>query len=142
MEILIRNEQQLFPIDEVKIGEITRYILKNELNSNYKREVSIFITNDKTIAYYNEKYRGIEGPTDVLSFPYDDEDEIIGDIIISTETVKRNASEYKIPLLKEFYIVLIHALLHLCGYTHDKIADRNAMFEKQEKYLNIFWEDT
>ncbi len=139
MEILIRNEQDKLSIDEDRVKEVVNFILKRELKTKDKSEISIFITDDETIAYYNEKYRSIEGPTDVLSFSYNDEDELVGDIIISAETVIRNASEYRVSPLREFYFVLIHALLHLCGYTHDKAAERDEMFKKQESYLNAFW---
>jgi probable rRNA maturation factor len=96
----------------------------------------VLITDDEGIRNYNYEYRGLDKPTDVLSFPmqtfrkagwkgiYDPEfDEstgelLLGDIILSLETVKKHASEYGNTIEHETSYILIHSTLHLLGYNH------------------------
>jgi probable rRNA maturation factor len=84
-------------------------------------EVSILLTGDDRIAELNETYRGLPEPTDVLSFPLnDDEDEpfgnILGDIVISVPTAQRQASG---TLENELDALAFHGLLHLLGRDHE-----------------------
>lgn len=93
-------------------------------------EVSVTITNDPSVRLLNSKYRGIDSPTDVLSFPlltslnFGSEcgDTIppisIGDIVISLDTVKRQSAERGQPLTERFTECFIHGILHLLGYDH------------------------
>ncbi len=102
---------------------------------NNQYEISLLITNDNTIHQYNKEYRGKDRPTDVLSFPMEEEI-MLGDIVISIETAKRQAEERDIMLDREAAFLFIHGLLHLLGYDHeiDKQAEEE-MFALQEEIL-------
>ncbi len=104
-------------------------------------------TNDKFIKTLNNKYRGIDKPTDVLSFslqegvvksPEIESDKLLGDIIISVETAQRQADNLNHSMERELTVLLIHGLLHLTGYDHEKGTDYKIMREKENEILKIF----
>jgi probable rRNA maturation factor len=122
-------------------------LLENEhREGNY--EVSITITDDETIRKYNDQYRGINRPTDVISFAFDDIEDVIdyddvvphqlGDIIISHPTAKLQAKQYGHRLERELCFLFVHGFLHLLGYDHQNKEDERVMFDKQEELLNRF----
>jgi probable rRNA maturation factor len=95
----------------------------------------------------NNKYRGIDKPTDVLSFslqegafktPEVESDELLGDIIISVETAQRQADTLNHSMERELTVLLIHGLLHLSGYGHEEDKDYKFMREKESEILKIF----
>ncbi len=89
-----------------------------------------FVT-DATIAKLNSKYRGKKGPTDVLSFSFSSP-QILGDLVISSDTVKRQAKELKISHRQRNLVLIIHGILHLLGYDHVKEKDWIVMSRKEE----------
>lgn len=102
--------------------------------------VSLTLVNDAAIRELNRGYRAKDKPTDVLSFPLDDgPDEargetLLGDVVISVETARRQASDYDAPLQRELYRLLIHGLLHLLGHDHVRAGERRVM-EREERRL-------
>lgn len=98
-------------------------------------EISLLITDDETIHNLNKEYRQKDKPTDVLSFPMDDE-VLLGDIVISIDTAKKQAEEREINIDREAAFLFIHGLLHLLGYDHETSAeDEKEMFVLQEEIL-------
>ncbi|MCL2661871.1 MAG: rRNA maturation RNase YbeY [Oscillospiraceae bacterium] len=115
--------------------------------------VSVLITDDEVIRDYNYEYRGLDEPTDVLSFPmqtfrkagwggiYDPEfDEstgelTLGDIVISLETIKRYAAEYGNTIEHETAYMIIHSTLHLLGYDHDDESSDRIMHNRSKKVI-------
>jgi len=117
------------------------------LKVDEKTEISVLFTDDKFIRSLNNKYRGIDKPTDVLSFslsegsvktPESESDTLLGDIIISVETAQRQADKLNHSREKELAVLLIHGLLHLTGYDHEKDKDYKIMREKESEILRIF----
>ncbi|MBC8499027.1 MAG: rRNA maturation RNase YbeY [Candidatus Atribacteria bacterium] len=146
MEILIKNQQKIIKINQRKIREIVKKVLQH-LRIDEKTEVSILFTDDKFIRSLNNKYRGIDKPTDVLSFslqegvvksPEVESDKLLGDIIISAETAQKQADILNQSIEKELAVLLIHGLLHLTGYDHEKDKDYKIMREKESEILKIF----
>lgn len=116
----------------MKIAEAVFKHLDIEEN-NY--EISLLITDDETIHQLNKEYRQKDRPTDVLSFPMDDE-VMLGDIVISLDTAKNQAQEREIGLDRETAFLFIHGLLHLLGYDHEtSVEDEKEMFALQEEIL-------
>lgn len=77
------------------------------------------LTTDTAIQALNAKWRGVDAPTDVLSFPQDDPDRVVlGDVVVSVETAARQAAERSVTLRDEIRILLVHGVLHLLGYDH------------------------
>lgn len=83
-------------------------------------ELSVVLCSDDDIRSMNSKWRGLDESTDVLSFPQEDPDQVIlGDIVVSIETARRQATERGHTLKDEIRILLVHGLLHLLGYDHE-----------------------
>jgi probable rRNA maturation factor len=83
-------------------------------------DVSILLCGDERIAELNRRYRGIDRPTDVLSFPRGEKGALSGDIAISLETLARNAAAYGVSRDEELKRLAIHGLLHLAGMDHGR----------------------
>ncbi len=118
MSVEISDEQDV-PIDRERLQARLQDALEKAGLSN--AEVSVLLTGDEHIAELNETYRGIPEPTDVLSFPMnDDGDEpfgdILGDIVISVPAAQRQAVD---GLAKELDSLAFHGLLHLLGRDHE-----------------------
>lgn len=104
-------------------------------------EVSILIEEDKGIAELNRKYLNRKGPTNVIAFPMRDgkmpamENNILGDVVISVETAEREGKEAGVGMKKRFAELLIHGILHLLGYDHEKNRYQAEKMRKQEVEL-------
>jgi probable rRNA maturation factor len=86
-------------------------------------EVSVVLSNDDAIRDLNRSHRGIDKPTNVLSFPQDDPDSdrygpLLGDIVVAFETVDREAVDGGLPLRHHLTHMIVHGFLHLVGYDH------------------------
>lgn len=96
-------------------------------------ELSVVLCNDEFIHGLNKEFRDKDTPTDVLSFPLNDEpqnatrDSLLGDVVISIDTAKKQAAAQSHSLLLEVTTLLIHGILHLLGHTHDNDADEAKM---------------
>lgn len=111
-------------------------------------EISIVITDDEDIREINKNYRNIDKPTNVLSFPMDDENmvipglKILGDIVISEDTAIKEAQEAKITLDQRISQLLIHGILHLLGYDHEISEEEDEkMTQKSIELLSIIEKD-
>lgn len=100
-----------------------------------EKTVSLILTDDAEIWSLNRQFRGVDRPTDVLSFPADEE-EYLGDIFISVDRLLAQAEEYGHSAEREFAFLLVHGLLHLMGYDHHDPEQEQEMFTKQEEILN------
>lgn len=107
-------------------------------------QLSVLVTSDEEMAKLNLAFLGIDEPTDVLSFPdeadgfFDEVDALpyLGDIAIGIETATRQAEEHSHSLDAELAHLLVHGILHLCGYDHvTGPEDEARMREREEHYL-------
>ncbi|MFA5714533.1 MAG: rRNA maturation RNase YbeY [Candidatus Paceibacterota bacterium] len=117
-------------IDKNFLKKVAQKILKAEgVKSN--EEISIAIIDSLEIKKLNKQYRKKNRPTDVLSFGKVREE--IAEIVICPEEVEKNGKDFK----KELIEVLIHGVLHLLSYDHEKKkSDAEVMFKKQKEYLS------
>ncbi len=107
-------------------------------------EFNVIIVDNEKIHEINKTYRGVDRPTDVISFAledfkditYENNYRVLGDIYISIDKVKEQAKEYGHSEKRELAFLAVHGLLHLLGYDHMEKEDEKIMFEKQEKILN------
>lgn len=141
VEIINETDLKIDYIDVMK--ELINYALKYEKIDN--AVFNIIIVDNEYIHKLNKEYRGIDRPTDVISFALEDsQDEIksdvrvLGDIYISIDKVYEQALEYEHSNLREICFLMIHGFLHLLGYDHIKKTDEKVMFAKQEEILNGF----
>jgi rRNA maturation RNase YbeY len=104
-------------------------------------ELSILLTDDAFITDLNRRYRGKEGPTNVLAFPMSEkplagsEAGVLGDIVVSLDTARREADASKEPLPQTVFRLLIHGLLHLLGYDHETSEEEALRMEKAQERL-------
>ena len=98
-------------------------------------ELSVVLCSDEHIRALNRAWRGKDSPTDVLSFPMEDE-VVLGDLVVSLETCARQAKERSYGLRDELRVLLVHGLLHLLGYDHESgPEDLAEMAEAEAKLL-------
>jgi probable rRNA maturation factor len=106
---------------------------------------NVIIVDNKKIHEINKEYRGLDRPTDVISFALEDDKSfnttdfrVLGDIYISIDKTREQAEEYGHSFKRELYFLAIHGLLHLLGYDHMKKEDEKVMFAKQEEVLSRY----
>jgi rRNA maturation RNase YbeY len=106
-------------------------------------ELSILITDDKHIAELNSRFLKRKGPTNVLAFSIRDDDPtqpetlMLGDIVISLDAAMRDAKKAGESLTKMIDRLLIHGLLHLLGYDHERSEEARKMEEEMERLLTM-----
>ena len=103
-----------------------------------KAELSIVLVSDAQIRRLNKLYRNKDKPTDVLSFPIGEKVEdwlILGDIVISVDTAKRQAKELGYSLEEELKRLLVHGLVHLLGYDHELGGEEEKKFFELEEFV-------
>lgn len=135
------------PHIEKLISEILAHAAKEE-GLTGETEVSVTFMSDDDIQVVNAEYRGLDKPTDVISFALEEMTEgevaiigeqdmptVLGDIIISVDTAKRQAAEYGHTLDREMGFLALHGFLHLLGYDHMNDADEVKMFGRQKEIL-------
>lgn len=135
--------------------EVAEAVLEEEC-CPYEAEINLLLTEDEQIHQMNLEFRGIDRPTDVLSFPMIDyelpgefafleEREdcfnpesgelVLGDIVISKNKVLQQAEEYGHSIKREFAFLIAHSMLHLIGYDHIEEGERILMEEEQKRIL-------
>lgn len=164
MEIVIRNSQRLIKIKHTKVKRILRKALrylkeKNRLDPLLvacysSMELSVLFINDRRMRELNLLYRGKDKTTDVLSFPqlcYSVRRKALsvkpynainaqhitqlGDIVVNIHQAKRQAEEHGVTFYEEIARLLIHGLLHLLGYDHEKNKYQARKMREMEREL-------
>lgn len=134
--------------EEEIINKVVQTVLELE-NIKHELEIYITLTNNEEIHKINNEYRQVDRPTDVLSFPMyereeiprlreekeDDVEEVLGDIIISIPKIKEQAEEYGHSYERELAYLTTHGMLHLLGYDHMIEEEKVIMREHEEKVL-------
>lgn len=138
--IYFRNEVKRSGVDVRRLKSVARELLRavNEADS----ALSLSLVNDAEIQSLNREHRGKDKPTDVLSFPlyepgeegHPEGERLLGDVVISIDTARRQAAEYDAPLQNEIYRLLIHGVLHVLGHDHEEPQERSEM-EAEERRL-------
>ncbi len=100
------------------------------------KELNILVTDDEDIARINQQWLGRQGPTNVISFPQDETD-LLGDIVISADTARREASEALTGLGQRLMELLIHGMVHLLGEDHEAGPEEAKRMQRKEQELKI-----
>ena len=122
--INIFKEKVEFIINNIKTDEL---ITLNEVNIS-------FCSNDEIVKIY-KKYLSHDYSTDIITFAYTEKYYTDSDVIISLESVKQNAARYGISFRKELFRVIIHGILHICGYNDSNKNEKVLMRKKENYYL-------
>ena len=144
MPVLVNNLQEEVAVDDELIGFLAGVAGEALISAGYREdaEVSLVFVDDVYIHELNRQYRGVDSPTDVLSFamlegePVPGEEEIIlGDVVISLPAAARQAEDFGHSFRREVAYLTIHGVLHLLGYDHEKEEARKVMRLKEEEVL-------
>jgi len=159
MTIYLEEECSVsFDFDHEEVARLVAETALDQEECPYEAEISITLTNDEEIHQVNREFRGIDRPTDVLSFPMvsyeypadftniEEEQEdcfhpetgelILGDILLSVDKVKEQAAKYGHSEKREYAFLIAHSMLHLLGYDHvDDLEMAKDMERRQEMIL-------
>lgn len=135
--IYFYNEDIDFPIiDTTKyIDWIERII---HFHGKQTGEVSFVFCSDPYLLQINKEYLNHDYFTDIITFNYNADNELSGDIFISLDTVRDNAIEYKVSFCDELRRVIIHGILHLVGFDDKTKVQKQIMRQKEEEAMNMF----
>ncbi|OGR07066.1 MAG: rRNA maturation RNase YbeY [Deltaproteobacteria bacterium RIFOXYD12_FULL_50_9] len=138
MPVLLSCEIETSDLDTTAIENTATQLLA--LCRQEDKELSILLVSDSRMAAINGEYRRKFTPTNVLSFAMQEEPDLfshnmLGDIVISVDTAAREAQEEKIPLQNRINFLLIHGLLHLLGYDHERSEAEADQMAGQEQAL-------
>lgn len=153
--IYVKRESRGLPVSLDKLIKLSSSAFK--LTGKKPGDISLVVCDDRFIHELNRKYKGIDGPTDVLSFSMREGEKLqiggntLGDIVISVDTALRQAHAYgdfhfnktyldgshkAKSLQKEFLFLFTHGLLHLLGYTHENPKSEKIMMDQAKKLLS------
>ena len=112
---------------------LMRFIARARREARLKGNMNVLVTSNAELRLLNRRFRGKDIATDVLSFPAEKSAaaNLAGDIAISAEIAARNARALGHPVDSEIKILVLHGILHLCGYDHER--DRGEMAAKEQR---------
>jgi probable rRNA maturation factor len=124
MKIVIENRQSKRRIRKIPLRKVARKILS--VSACPDAQLSILIVDDAMIQEINRDYLGKDRPTNVISFAMQEgegggvQPDLLGDVVISAETAARDADDAQTSFESELYFLLLHGILHLLGYDHER----------------------
>lgn len=99
--------------------------------------LNFIFTSDKQLLSINQEYLNHDTYTDIITFDYCENNVISGDIFLSIDRIRENAETFQTPFLDELHRVIIHGVMHLCGYADKRDEDKALMSEKEDYYLTL-----
>jgi probable rRNA maturation factor len=161
IDVFAADEQQAHPMDVSRWAALARQVLAAR-GVKGDTEVSLLFVDEDAMAALNEQFLGKSGPTDVLSFPIDDEPgptgrspdlggsgpgtaaehgalTLLGDVVVCPTVAARNAVEHEVAVDDEIALLVVHGLLHLLGMDHEKDAEAERMEALEQQLLNRFY---
>src|SRR6266542_2958374 len=126
VSVLVSNRQNL-SVDEAGLAERTL-----EAEGVRSGELSLSFVGLTEMEELHRRFAGEPGPTDVLSFPIG-EDGLLGDVVVCPEEANRNEPD----IASELRLLVVHGVLHLLGYDHQRDPDRRVMWDKQAAYSGV-----
>jgi probable rRNA maturation factor len=125
-------------LDERALRALARETLLGE--GHARVELSLSFVDDDEMARLHERYMQEAGPTDVLSFPLDDDDvdesgvRVLGDVVVCPAVAARNNPD---DPQAELRLLVVHGVLHVLGYDHEDDGERAEMWARQERYSGV-----
>jgi len=137
LSIFFHKEGINFDIRERrKIRQWIKKVIENE--GKKLGELNVILTGDKELLELNKTYLSRKYLTDVITFEYNQEKKISGDIYISVERIRENALKFNERVDREILRVIIHGILHLMGYKDKKDEDQTKMRQREDECLYMF----
>lgn len=136
----IINKQRKVTVNQAELEDFL-LLLTEKIKELQGRDFCVVLVSDQKIKQLNRTFRHKNSPTDVLSFPFNDEpleSDFLGDVIISAETASRQASDNNLTIENEIKQLILHGVLHLCGHDHETDnGQMNRLELKLRKILRI-----
>ncbi len=123
-------------LDEAELAALADAVLDAVEHSD--AELSVLVTSDAHVAELNAAWRGVAGPTDVLSFPQEivpGAPRVLGDVVVALETATSQAADQGHALRTELQVLLVHGVLHLLGHDHETDGERAVMEAEERRVL-------
>ncbi|OQX27538.1 MAG: rRNA maturation RNase YbeY [Desulfobacteraceae bacterium IS3] len=139
MSVLISNRQNKTKISRQSLRKTAQAVLN--ASGCPESELSILILDDPQIAVLNKEYLNREGPTNVIAFPMHEGEfpnlnpELLGDVVISVETAQKEGEATGISMEARFTELLVHGILHLLGYDHEKTEEEAIRMENKSSEI-------
>jgi probable rRNA maturation factor len=135
LAVLIKDSQKLFSLDMRTVRKITEDLLRYSGLQN--RDLSLLFTDNKEIRKINQTYFDRDRPTNVISFSYLDgfPCEVAGDLVISLERAREESQHAGVPFYERVFSLIIHGLLHVQGFDHEKGEREARRMRYREKKL-------
>lgn len=151
IHLTVESRKLGIPVPWIKklLKEVLNFV-ETDISIPEVREIHLVLTDDAQIRVINREYREKDKATDVLSFPQFHPKEIsgrsrrkldapspyLGDLVISTETTLKQAEEFGVSKRAELARLIVHGVLHLCGYDHEKVPAAEAQrMRRRERYI-------
>ncbi len=136
MEVSFNGHLDSFPV--LNQYEISEWLVSSIENEGKKLgNVDVNILSDIELLRINQKFLNHDTFTDIITFDYSEREVISGELLISYDRILENAQKYNAPISKELHRVLIHGILHLCGYSDRSAEEKTQMTEKEDYYLSL-----
>lgn len=138
--IYYRNDVRRSGVNASALKAVARKLL--HAVDEGQSSLSLTLVDDVAIRELNREHRGKDTATDVLSFPIDGAsstrehvgpEHLLGDVVISVDTARRQAADYDAPLQRELYRLLIHGVLHVLGHDHEEPMERRIMRSEERR---------
>ncbi len=138
MAVSFHEKSPAFKLNNKKL--LKQWIKETIVKEHYiPGDINFVFDTDEKVYQANVKYLHHDWLTDVIAFEYNEGVKINGDILISVERVRENAEKYGVSAEEELRRVMIHGVLHLCGYEDKDKAQQEGMRKKENRYLDL-WE--
>ncbi|MHB8122028.1 MAG: rRNA maturation RNase YbeY [Desulfuromonadaceae bacterium] len=138
MFILLTNRQRRHRLKNRQLKKVAVRIL-DALGCPEETELSVSIVGDRSMRVINREYLGKDRPTNVISFSLQEGDcgginpHALGDVLISADTAAREAEEGGMAFFERLSFLLLHGILHLCGYDHERSGEAEALKMRQKE---------
>lgn len=147
MQVRVVSHREPEPLSLDAFERLALFVLRMEEVPELT-ELSIALVDEEEMARLNEQYRGIPEATDVLSFGCDepcptpgDEPITLGDVVLAPSVAERQAAELGHTVEHELDVLLVHGILHLLGYDHERDQDAEAMSAREAALLEAYAEE-
>jgi rRNA maturation RNase YbeY len=137
LKIRIFYEDVNFRLDGWRnIKKLIEKVIRGE--NKIPGDLIFILTNNKVVRKLNKEFLKHNYNTDVISFDWDGDENINGEVYISIETVKLNSLNYKVSYKSELVRVIVHGVLHLCGYNDKSIKEKEEIRRREDYWLSIY----
>jgi probable rRNA maturation factor len=138
-KIFVANAHPSLEVDDERLRSLAALVLRQE--NRCRGGVNIILATDADLCKLNGQYLGRDYPTDVMAFPMGGDehppvkDTVAGEIYISLDRAREQAREYSVTFVQEVERLIIHGLLHLCGYDHEEKEEAGRMRSREDQFL-------